>query len=241
MRVLAVLGNKGGSGKSSLAVSLAALVADKGGAVVVDLDPNAGATHWLLAEAKPPTTVDADLAKRRPMQTVDVPRIPGLSVAPGDLELAERDSDFRNTPDALAAILKGRKGESWCVVDCPPSWGALQASALFVANVAVLVCDCTSSLGLAGVADQLDVVQAVRKQRKGLHFAGLVPNKVSRTRASRAAEGELRERYRQVLHSVRQAAAPMAAAVEKGQTVWQMPAHPVQEDLRKVWASIVRG
>ena len=116
-RVYAIANQKGGVGKTTTAINLAACLAEAGErALVVDLDPQANATSGLGMRANGTSSYDLldgapleSLAKHTPFENLDlVPSKPDLAGAV--VELAQRDDGERYLAQALASGWKRRRG-----------------------------------------------------------------------------------------------------------------------------------
>ncbi len=157
-RWIAVVGRKGGSGKTALALGLAAHYARAGRRVLlVDLDPqgsaslalgtDAGGEHLaaVLAGTVPPETVPFDTIS-------DCPPLAVLAGGPA-LEALTAPRPLR---DALAGVLV-----DVVLMDCPPGHADLDRLALQAADVVLAACE-PHRLGIAGAARVLDEARAVR-------------------------------------------------------------------------------
>ena len=238
--ILAVVGPKGGVGKTTIAGHLAAALGTRSRpALLADLDPQGALTEWLLPD---PTegSLSADLAAGRPMRTYPAPYVPTVRVAPADLDLAEWDTDFEGTRAKLPGALRATGDASAIVADLPPSWGALMASTLLCADGAVVIAE-ARRLGLTGLGRVLDLIDRAREQNRKLRLLGIVPCRVSRTRMGREVEEELRERYRQTLPSIRDSIR-VAECAPAHQTLWERNLdHPVVDDMRALALAVRRA
>ena len=131
MRVLASTGLKGGVGKTSTAVNLAALAAAGGyRALVWDLDPQGAATHCLHRKARVRGGADRLLrAGSNPGAVARDTGVEGLDLIPADLSMRGADRIITASPKPTRAVrrLLGGVKEDYDVVvlDCPPGLGAL--------------------------------------------------------------------------------------------------------------------
>ena len=164
-RVYALANQKGGVGKTTTAINLAACLAEAGErTLVVDLDPQANATSGLGERANGTSSLDLldgiplpKLAKPTRFARLDlVPSRPELAGAA--VELARRSDGERYLADALAGA---GEGYAFVFVDSPPSLGPLTVNALAAAD-RVLVPVQAEYYALEGLAQLVGSVELVR-------------------------------------------------------------------------------
>ena len=231
--IIAIAGTKGGGGKTTVCVHLAArLGTTSRPCIVADLDPQAAATSWLLPEAPPDGfNLAHDLEAGRPMRTLPAPGVPGVRVAPGHLDLSAWDGGDARTRARLAVTLRPAEPAACVLADLPPSWGAILAGTVLASDGVLAVVECRA-LGLAGLSPLLDLIE-----RAGGRLLGVVPSRRGRTRLAREVEEHLRERF-QCLTTIREAAA-VAEAVADGRTV--AADHPAAQDFHDLAAAVRRA
>jgi chromosome partitioning protein len=206
MSVIAVVNQKGGVGKTTVALGLASAASHAGARVlVVDLDPQANATSG-LAVWDPPTTVDAALDADRPGSIAGLVVRSGWPSDDGPVPdvvastpaLAVREPQLATDPlgaqDRLDLALQGH-GYDLVVIDCPPSLGLLTVNGLFAADRALVVTEpaAWASDGVAQIRRTIDRIASRRGGRPVL--AGVAVNRLGRTRDARYWHEQLVEHY----------------------------------------------
>jgi chromosome partitioning protein len=218
-RVYALANQKGGVGKTTTAINLAACLAEAGErALVIDLDPQANATSGLGMRANGTSSYDLldgapvlELAKQTKFANLDlVPSKPELAGAA--VELARRDDGDRYLAEALDAA---REAYSFVFLDCPPSLGPLTVNAL-AASDRVLVPVQAEYYALEGLAQLTRSIDLVRRRlNPRLVLGGVLLTMVDgRTRLSADVSSEVRRHFGDLVfrtvvpRSVRLAEAP---------------------------------
>jgi chromosome partitioning protein len=218
-RIYALANQKGGVGKTTTAINLAACLAEAGQrALVVDLDPQANATSGLGACAN--GTSSYDLLDGAPLGELARPtRFPNLDLVPAKpelagavVELARRDDADRYLAEALAGAT-----DRWDVVflDCPPSLGPITVNALAAAD-RVLVPVQAEYYALEGLAQLVESVNLIRARlNPRLRIGGVLLTMVDgRTRLAADVAAEVRRHFGELVfttvvpRSVRLAEAP---------------------------------
>ena len=179
--ILAIANQKGGVGKTTTSINLAAALAQKGyETLLVDLDPQGNATLSFLDPEQIQTSVyevlteDDKTIKDAVMKTA----YKHLSVVPARINLAkfeskllgDIDSHFR-LKDRLKSVVKEFK---YIIIDTPPTLGLMTVNSL-VASTHLLVPIQSSYFALEGTDDLLETVEKIRaRANPGLEFLGVV-------------------------------------------------------------------
>jgi chromosome partitioning protein len=217
--VFALANQKGGVGKTTTAINLAACLAEAGErTLVVDLDPQANATSGLGERANGRSSYDlldgaplAELTQRTRFSNLDlVASRPDLAGA--EVELARRPNGERFLTGPLAAA---RERYGFVFLDCPPSLGPLTVNALAAAERVLVPVQC-EYYALEGLTQLLDSVERVRARlNPRLAVAGLLLTMADRrTRLAAEVETEVRRHFGDLVfaavvpRSVRLAEAP---------------------------------
>lgn len=167
-QVIAIINQKGGVGKSTTAINLAAALGERGKRVlVVDFDPQGNATSGFGVD-KDSLKVDVydSLMNNVPLQEVlsDSP-IEGVQVAPATIQLAGAEIELVSVmarESVLRYVLEPVRDQyDYVFVDCPPSLGLLTVNALVAADSLLIPIQC-EFYALEGLSKLLESMRMVK-------------------------------------------------------------------------------
>jgi chromosome partitioning protein len=198
--VYALANQKGGVGKTTTAINLAACLAEAGArTLIVDLDPQANATSGLGERAGATSTYD--LLDGAPLaELVQHTRFENLDLIPSRPELAGAVVELAGREDGesyLAQSLEGARDDyAFIFLDCPPSLGPLTVNALAAADQ-VLVPMQAEYYALEGLSQLVKSVELVRARlNPRLSIGGVLLTMVDgRTRLSADVADEVRKHF----------------------------------------------
>jgi chromosome partitioning protein len=200
--VYAIANQKGGVGKTTTTVNVAACIAEAGyETLLVDIDPQANATVALgLRKDSEPNVYSVLSGDAAPEDALVPTAVDRLQVLPSSPDLAGANVELPRQPgsegrlrDALAPI---RDRFAYTLLDCPPSLGPLTVNALVAAD-RVIVPVQTEYFALEGLAGLLDTLALIQRElNPRLTVAGmLLTMHDGRTRLARDVEREVREHF----------------------------------------------
>jgi chromosome partitioning protein len=203
-RVTAIANQKGGVGKTTTAVSLAAALAiAERRTLLIDIDPQGSATKGLGVKAGPAGDMYSVLSGEIGIDEILVPTELGfLTVAPASRDLVGIELDLVTAvgrefrlKEALAGV-RGRYDQ--ILIDCPPSLGLITVNALAAADGILIPVQC-EYLALEGVSQMVETLQRIQASiNPALTIEGVLLTMFDdRTNLSRQVVNDIREFFKE--------------------------------------------
>lgn len=207
MRTIAIINQKGGCGKTTTSINLAACLARLGHkTLLADMDPQG---HCAVGLAVPEDQVERTIYDTL-IQECDgkVAQLPDVvwqiasdfDLAPSNIALAAFEQTFAGRDGRENRLAKSldsvRASYSWCIIDCPPSVGLLTFNALKACDEVIVPVE-TGFFSLHGLTRMIETLDLMKdKCGKDIHVRVLPTQYDTRTKLAREVLAELRNKFR---------------------------------------------
>ena len=231
--------NKGGSGKTTTTVSLAAALAERGLRIlVIDLDPQGSATKWLGSPELSIGLVEFSAGGLRVSELVKTSTARGVDLVPTSPSLVP-PSEAGETGTGLAIVRAFRRlPDYWdlILVDTPPTLGYLSLAPLVASDHIVIPVE-AHALAMPGVASVIASMERARRQvNTDVSLLGIIACRVNATFHTRDVVASLRSRFGAVVleHAIREAIRIAEAPAFQLPITQYASTSPVAQDYRAV-------
>ena len=243
MRTISSINLKGGVGKTTTVINMAAILADRGKAVLcIDADPQANLTQFFgfkepektvgqtMAQLMDPDAEGrSDWAEDYILETF----MPGVSLVPASIDLINADiaslrSDgqraVRTIRNLIAALEEGARSEGaeepfdFVLIDCPPSFTAASVAAIYAADDVIVPVE-ADLFSITGLSTLLTQINSVRRIQPRVRVAGALITRWHNTAACIQGEAALRASNIPVFRQVIRRSDKVTEAIFSGQSL----------------------
>jgi len=208
MRIISITNQKGGCGKTTTAINLAASLASNNRKVLlIDLDPQSHATLGLniKSEYSIYNVLSKLTSKKAHLKDIIKSVTDGFDIAPSSIVLSTLEQELSGEigrESRLFDVIKEFKGNyDYCLIDCPPNLGILTINAIRASSEIIIPVE-ASRFSLEGLTQLIDIVELVKDRlHHAVDYRVLVTNFDSRLRHSFKILDHIRSTYKSKLFS----------------------------------------
>lgn len=207
MRKIAIINQKGGSGKTTTAVNLAATLAEKKRKVLlIDLDPQASTSLWFGKKNDDKHLFDLFTNKAKTIDVISATDIAHVDIIASSSWLIGLEK--RLAQEVGAEIILKQKIEEldqnkwdYLIIDCPPTLGILTINALTTAQEIIVPVE-ARVMALSGLIQLLETIRVIKERlNPKLRISGIVPCRVdNRTNHAKEVVKELRSNFKEKVY-----------------------------------------